>query len=179
MLLFLAFLACGHDSTIAKQDEVSSSNWRAGQFDFYTETAKDGCLGGAMEALFMPEGPDTRHEFEYPIYLPSFDELPTSYTVDLRDPFVSMPVTVEQGQDGEFEIRGSVMTDVELGASAYGDCVVTMTVDADLAPTDADTAVGTAWIEISDPISEEGRCPVFDAEQCVVNLTITAERQGS
>ena len=125
----------------------------------------------------MPEGVDTPHQFEYPIYIPSYSELPTEYDVDFREPFVGMPVKVEDGGNGVFWIRGSVMDAVQLDAVKYGDCVVTMTVDADLTPEDSDTVLGTAAIAISDARGSEELCPVFDGDPCDVGLEIRATRR--
>lgn len=171
--LFLALAACGKD---AATPQAVGFDWEGGDFDFYTLATTDACLGGALEALFMPEGPDTPHPFEYPVRIPGYDEVPVSYDIDLREPFVGMPVTVDAAEDGTFEVRGSVMPEVELGWAAYGDCAVTMTVDADLLPTDPDTAEGEARIAISDPRGEDERCPVFSSDPCEVDLSLRAVR---
>jgi len=152
------------------------SGWTGGNFDFETLDIKDGCLGGAFEALFMPEGPDVPHAFEYQIYIPGFEDLPEVYTIDLRKPFVEMPVSVDSPDGRTYEIRGSVMSAVELGQIPYGDCVVTMTVDVDLTPVNSDTAEGTASIEISDARGEDGLCPVFEVSPCTVDLELRASR---
>lgn len=169
-MLLALFLGCGSDNSV-------SPTFAGGDFDFYTENVLDECLGVALEALFMPEGPATPHAFEYPIYVPSYEELPVSYDVDFRDPFVGMPVTVEDGGDGWFAIRGSVMEAVELDAVKYGDCVVTMTVDADLKPETDDEVAGQGRIDISDPRGSEDLCPVFDTDPCRVTLQLTAKRR--
>jgi len=168
-------LACGgtDKDTGAEADQP----WHDGEFDFYTQSVEDGCLEGALEALFMPDGPEVPHEFEYPIYLPGYDQLPYTSTVDLRAPFVEMPVTIEDGGDGDLAMRGSVMESVALGAASYGDCVVTMTVDADLSPVTADEVEGSASIAISDARGDDGRCPVFSSNDCQVHLTLTALRR--
>jgi len=124
----------------------------------------------------MPDGPATPHDFEYLIYLPGYEELPMSYSVDLRAPFIEMPVTVDSNDETTLKIRGSVMDSVELGPSTYGDCIVTMTVDLDLRPVSADEAEGNAEITISNPRGEDGLCPVFDETPCPVELTLTALR---
>lgn len=157
--------------------EGQVADFAGGDFDFFTENAKDECLGGAMEALFMPEGVETPHEFQYPVYIPDYAELPASYDVDFRDPFVGMPVVVEDGGDGLYWIRGSVMESVLLNEQTYGDCVVTMTVNADLSPQDADTVLGTAAIAISKPRGSEQLCPVFEADPCNVGLELRATRK--
>lgn len=153
------------------------AEFSGGEFDFFTENAKDECLGGAMEAIFMPEGVETPHEFQYPVYIAGYDELPLEYDVDFRDPFVGMPVRVEDGGEGVLAIRGSVMESVVLDQVKYGDCTVTMTVDADLVPMDADLVEGTAAIAISNPRGEDELCPVFDGDPCSVGLSLRATRR--
>ncbi|MFZ5476459.1 MAG: hypothetical protein ACOZNI_06740 [Myxococcota bacterium] len=168
--MWLWLLACS-EPTVSK-----GFDFEGGDFQFYTVIARDECLGGALEAIFMPEGPDERHPFECPIHIPSADELPSSYDIDLRDPFVGMPVTVEDAGDGTFAVRGSVMEEVVLDRPKYGDCAVTMVVDADLAPQEADFVTGEARIEVSDPRGEDELCPVFGGDPCTVTLALEAER---
>ena len=179
MWWLLLSLACsgGKDDTDADGGPASDvSEWSGGNFQFQTVDAEDSCLGGAFEVLFMPEGPSTPHDFEYLIYIPDYGDLPELYTIDLRDPFVEMPVSVDAPDGQTYEIRGAVMESVELGSQAYGDCAVTMTVDADIVPVGKDTAEGTASISISDPRGDDGRCPVFDEEPCTVALSLEARR---
>ncbi len=157
------------------EDPAPNFQWTGGDFDFVTTDVTDSCLEGALEVLFMPEGPDTPHAFEYPIYLPAYSELPSTYSIDLREPFVGMEVTVREGEDGALAIRESVMEAVELGAGTYGDCVVTMTVHADLLPVSASEVDGEATIEISNPRGSDERCPVLDSDPCDVDLVLFAE----
>ena len=173
MWVFLLTLGCDGKSA---EDEEASFTWTGGEFQFQTTEVVDQCLGGALEAMFMPAGPETPQDFEYLIYLPGYEEVPTSYSVDLREPFVEMPVEVDADEDRIFRIRGSVMESVELGAATYGDCVVTMTVDLNLRPLSPDEVKGKALITISDPRGDDGRCPIFDASPCPVNLSLTAIR---
>jgi hypothetical protein len=177
MWLTLFILACSPKSEDTATSGIEEFTWTAGQFSFETTEANDECLGGALEVLFMPDGPGTPHPFEYPIYLPSYDELPVSYTVDLREPFVQMPVTVDSPDERVLQVRGSVMSAVELGRAAYGDCVVTMTVDADILPTSSTEAAGNATLTISNPRGDDGRCPIFDDEDCDVTLQLSAIRR--
>jgi len=171
VLLFL--FACG-DKNEANSD--TSFEWVGGEFQFEVTGVREQCLGGALEALFMPEGPGTPHEFEHLITLPGFDELPMSYTVDLREPFVEMPVTVDSDDGATLQVRGSVMDSVELGGAAYGDCVVTMEVDLDMTPTSANEAEGDAVITITDPRGSDDLCPVFEETPCPIELQLRAIR---
>jgi hypothetical protein len=173
MMLLILAIGCGG----TEAEKSLGFSWSSGDFDFTTLAADDACHDGALEVLFMPEGPESPHDFEYPIYLPAFDELPTSYDIDLREPFVGMPVTVEAGEETGMLSASGVMEAVALGAVAYGDCVVTMNADIDMTPTSADTAEGEARIAISDARGEDGRCPVYEADPCMVRLTLTASRR--
>jgi hypothetical protein len=180
MLTIMIILACGGNATDDKAAEdlgAAVAGWTGGDFDFQTISVKDQCLGGAFEALFMPDGPDTPHTFEHPVFIPSYGDLPQSYTIDFRAPFIEMPVTVDATDGQTYTIRGAVMEAVELGSYAYGDCVATMSVDADFSPVDANTATGDATISISNPRGEAGLCPVFDSDDCVVKLGTQAIRR--
>ena len=170
-MILLLTLGC------AKTDEEKSLGftWTGGDFDFTTTAADDSCLDGALEALFMPGGPETPQQFEYPVYLPSFDEVPLSYEIDLREPFVSMPVTVDANGEGILSASG-VIDPVLLGEVAYGDCVVTMTAEIDMVPSSQNSAEGEGRIAISDPRGDDGRCPVYDADPCMVALDLIADR---
>lgn len=171
----IRLLVCGCASLLtACGGSVQPSQVRPGDYQFYTVRAEDACLDGAMAALFMPGGRDARHPFEFPIPLPAWEDLPQSYEVDFRAPFLGMPVTVE-GTDVGFEIRGSVMDSVLLDESSYGDCVTTMQVDADFEPETATLLYGVAQIDVSNPRGDEGRCPVFDEDPCRVTLELEAE----
>lgn len=151
-----------------------SSYLKAGDHQFYTVAMTDSCLDGALETLFMPQGPAEEHAFAYPIYLPGYDELPATYAIDLREPFVGMDVELDSSDGLTLELRGSVMESVLLG-NAYGDCTVTMRVDADLMPTAQGRLDGTAWISISDAEGSEELCPVFSANPCEVVLSLRAQ----
>jgi hypothetical protein len=170
LIFILGLVACASE----EPQEGGGFTWSGGEFDFQTTDADDACLGGALEVLFMPNGPETPQDFEYSIYLPSYDELPMSYAIDLREPFVGMEVTVREGPEGGLSIRDSIMESVELGVGSYGDCVVTMSVDADFIPNSATAVEGIAIIEISDPRGSEERCPVLDSDPCDVELNIEA-----
>lgn len=166
--LLPVLLACSPD---ALGPEAIAS----GDYQFYTHAVADACLDGALEALFMPEGRDTAHPFEYPIYVPATEETPLSYDIDLRAPFLGMPVSVEATTEG-LAIRGSVMDAVLLDEARYGDCVARMQVDVDLWPTAPDSLGGEARIAVSDLRGDEGRCPVLEEDPCEVRLDLTAER---
>ena len=66
------------------------------------------------------------------------------------------------------------MDEVALGAVAYGDCVVTMSVNVEMMPTSASTAEGQAYVTISDPRGDDDRCPVYEADPCNITLTLMA-----
>jgi hypothetical protein len=170
-MLWIFLLACGDTAG------TSSKNWTGGQFEMYTLQVEDSCFDGAMEVLFMPGGPGTPHAFEFPVYLPGFDELPLSYDVSLREPFVSIPITIER--EDEQTMSGSGQIDsVLLNPTAYGDCEATLGVQLLLTPISEDTLDGTATINMVNLRGEEDRCPVPAADPCQIDLSLFAQVTG-
>ena len=168
MWWFLSILAaCG-------PNVLGPSAIEAGDYQFHTHTVHDACLDGALSALFMPEGRDTPHPFEFPIYVPTVEETPLSYEIDLREPFLGMPVTVEESADG-LAVRGGVMESVLLDEGQYGDCTARMGVDVDLWPSARRHLAGEARLDLSDLHGAEERCPALEADPCQVTLALTAE----
>ncbi len=177
--LLMALLVAGCEADDDSQQDPEREVLRleeltGGDYQFYTLAVSDGCLDGALEALFMPAGPATRHAFEYPVYLPSADELPISYSVDFREPFMGMDVTVDRLDDSTLDVDGSTMQAVALGGTS-GDCVADMEADAEIWPVASDEVEGAAVIEVRDPRGDDELCPVFDADPCQVALTLAAE----
>ena len=172
--MFIGICCLGCSDPI--EDDSPSFNWTGGDFEFQTVDVTDSCLNGALEILFMPDGPDVPHNFEYPLYLPAYEEMPLTYAIDLREPFVGMEVTVREGANGLLSIRDSIMDSVALGAGTYGDCVTTMPVNADITPTSENSANGEAQIHLSDPRGEDERCPLLDSDPCTVELRMEATR---
>ncbi len=169
-LALLVLAGCPEDGPGAATD------YTGGEFQFTTLAVDDQCLDGALEVLFMPEGPEVPRQWDYAAYLPSFGEMPATYTIELREPFGSIEVEVHDGGDGRMVASDAVMDEVLLGEDQYGDCAVTMTCDVDLAVQNADRVEGTTAISIADPRGDDGRCPVFDASPCTVTLTLQADR---
>ncbi|MCP4808594.1 MAG: hypothetical protein GY913_35290 [Proteobacteria bacterium] len=165
--MILLLLACTNDETV----ELS-----AGDYQFSTHDMDDACLDGALEALFMPEGRTTPHQFEFPIYVPDLDELPGTFEISLREPFVEMPVDVKRlGQTG-MSLTG-LMEAVELNPSLYGDCVTTMSVSAEMTPLTKNSGEMTALVDISEARSDaDDRCPPLDADPCRVTLYIQGDK---
>ena len=151
-------------------------DFAGGDFDFLTTGVEDGCLDGALEALFMPDGPGVPNAWSYPVHLPAFEDMPESYPIDLREPFVGIQVTVEDAGDNRMAVANAVMESGLLGQAQYGDCVVTMTCDVDLEVVTSTRVEGSVAISISDPRGDDDRCPVFDQLPCTMTLTVEAEK---
>ena len=119
MILLLSLLGCSKDSSELDADQFS---------EFYgvdhritTQSVNDQCFDGAMNALFMPQGADTLQIFQYPVYIPKI-ELPLTYEISLREPFIGLEITAEAGADGESTVSGR-MEEVELGLHLVPVCL--------------------------------------------------------
>ncbi len=173
----LVLAACNKDGDNQDPTEtqrVPLEQLQGGDYQMFTTAVSDGCLDGALEALFMPAGPGTPHAFEYAVYIPGLGDLPASYSVDFREPFVGMDVTVTEGDEDTLQVAGSTMSAVALGGNT-GDCVADMQADAVLWAVAKDAVEGTAVIQVSEPRGSEGLCPVFEEDPCAVELELSAE----
>jgi len=173
----LLLLACKGDDDTQVDDQAEAlpvGQLQGGDYQMFTTAVSDGCLDGALEALFMPAGPAEPHAFEYPVYIPGLADLPASYSVDFREPFVGMDVTVSQLDETTLEVAGSTMSAVALGGNT-GDCVADMQADAQLWAVATTRVEGAAVIEVRDPRGAEGLCPVFEVDPCQVELELSGE----
>ena len=162
----LFFLACEPTSSDA-------TGFEGGNFQFTTIGVSDQCYDGAFETIFMPEG--TPEDFETPIELPSYADLPATYNIDIQDPFGSMEVTVDAGaQDGTMEVLGAAQTGVELDGDQWPDCLVDADIDIYLTITGDNEVEGNAVLHTGS--FDEASCPVVTNDPCDIKLDITASR---
>lgn len=182
-VLPLALLGCpsdDDDDSGAGDDDVADDDdaadeFEAGQFTFSTHAVDDGCLGGAAEAIYMPEGPGVPRVWEDPIELPSFDSLPTTYTIQLPDPLDSMEITVEAGAtEGQFVMNSGELNDTLFDEDNYPNCTVDSAVSSVLNVQTNDHLSGTVTLENTD--YQGDTCPVPDGDPCTVVLDIQADR---
>ena len=133
-----------------------------------TYEVDDQCFDGAMTLLFMPDGEASPQQFQFPVYIPSMDELPKTYEISLREPFVGMVITATDAGNGTIAIGDGLMEEVALGAT-FGECKATMDVEALIVPGDAVFDVA-ATVTMSELRGDEQGCPVPLSEICQVTL---------
>jgi hypothetical protein len=151
----LALIGCDASSdsaeTAADSASASGAEFTAGTFQLTTTEAKDSCLGGGLETLFMPDGAATLYDLADTTEFPAAADLPKTHNISLQAPFTEMEVTVEKGaSDGSMQIRDSVQTDIVVNADSYGDCNVDMSIDPDITVVDNDNINVTATIQVTD-----------------------------
>ncbi len=179
-ILPLALMGCpggddDDDSAPGGDDDDAAEAFAAGQFEFSTHAVDDGCLGGAAEAIYMPEGPSVPRVWDYPIELPDFDSLPSTYTIQLPDPLDTMEITVEAGAgDNQFVMNSGHLEDTPFDEDNYPDCTVDSSVTSVLNVQTNDHVTGTVTLENTD--YQGATCPVPDGDPCTVTLDIQADR---
>lgn len=156
-------------------DDDASADFEAGIFEFSTTGVSDGCMGGAAEALYMPDGPSVPVVWVDTIELPAFDELPKTYTIQLPDPFHDMEITIDSPGDDQFAMDGAENNDVYLDEDQYGDCMTDNDIAALLTVQDNDTITGTSTLTVTNVRGDN--CPQFESDPCDVVLDIEAVRQ--
>jgi hypothetical protein len=171
-VLLLALCACDpkNGDTAAGADDFT-----AGSFVFTSTAVQDGCLDGAFETLFLPEGTGTTSDWQYPVELPAWADLPATYTVQLQEPFGDVEVTVTEGGAGAMRVDGASLVGVEFDADNYPGCLVDMGVGVDIVIDSADAVHGTATMNTSNVTGDS--CPVFAADPCDLVLDFTGARQ--
>jgi len=171
-MLLATLYACKKDDPDAENISEDLEALYGVDHQITTQSVADQCFDGAMNALFMPQGADTPQDFLYPVYIPSLDELPLSYEISLREPFVGMEVTAEDGGSGSINIVDGHMEEVVLGAT-FGSCVATMDVEASIVPS-GDYFAFTTTITMSDLRGDDQDCPVPQVDPCTVELFMTS-----
>ncbi len=167
----LLLVACGGGKTDAGTDEPYS--WDGGIFQMTSYAVDDSCLDGGFVPLLLPEGDGTENDWQYPVEVPSWEEMeePVTYTISLQDPFTNMEITAARGEaDGQIDITSLGQTDVLFNEDAYDDCVVDMGIDALIVLDGAENVHGYAELRIMDARGDS--CPLFETP-CSVDLDFT------
>ncbi len=163
------------DSTGGGDDDDAADEFQAGQFEFSTHAVDDGCLGGAAEVIYMPEGPTVPRVWDYAIELPDFDSLPSTYTIQLPEPLDTMEITVEAGAtEGQFVMNSGQLIDTLFDEDNYPNCTVDSAVSSVINVQTNDHLTGTVTLENTD--YQGDTCPVPDSDPCSVVLDIQVDR---
>jgi len=171
----LPLLALGVVLAGCPGNDDDAADFEAGMFVFTTLAVDDGCLGGAAEALYMPDGPETPVEWVDAIEVPAFAELPKTYTISLPDPYHDMEIEVTSPGEDQFAFDGAENLDVLLDEETYDDCMVDNDISAVITVEDNDNLSGSATLSTTNVRGDS--CPEFDADPCDIVLDISAARQ--
>jgi len=143
-----------------------------GRFNFETYAVTDTCLDGALEAVYLPEGPGTTNPICTPIYLPAVEELPYIGGIPLGPPFQPIEVTIT-GEGNARAFEGAENESIELDPDTYPDCVVDMAIGVNCTISGTDDASCVATLDLSNETGVD--CPVLDSP-CELVLDIRGNR---
>ncbi len=88
-----------------------------------------------------------------------------------------MDVTVEDGGEALMVLSPTAQPDnVALDEDNFPNCMVSITISADLSITGADTITGSATLETEGFEADPDNCPVVTSDPCEITLDITAAR---
>jgi hypothetical protein len=166
--LMLALPACG--------DDDDDSALEAGTFQLSVASVNDQCLAGGLDLLFMPTGTAAPYDLANPTAFPAFEDLPTTMTVNLDDPFPDVIVNLVADGDDAMTINDSTMLNVVVDSVNYGDCNADLAITGSVAIVDSDSLTMTLSINATDPQSSGSTCPTFTGPPCTIGLTMTGER---
>ena len=165
MTLLLSALAC----TTGGADDFTG-----GDFQITTIAADDGCYDGALETVFLPEGAGTTNDWATTTYIPGWDELPATYTIELQDPWSDMEVTMVDGGAGNMVVEDATQTGVELDPDQWPDCTADASIYVDITIVSADEISATATLTLSN--MQGDNCDPIDGDSCDVSLDLTGAR---
>jgi len=168
----LAAIGCGKGGDTAGGGDFDPTQFQGGNFQFTTTAVDDACFDGGFDVIFLPEG--GANDWATTTELPSWGDLPTTYDIELQDPFSSMEVTVSAGAAGEMVMDGAEQVGVELDADSWPGCLVEMDISASLDIVGADAVQGSAQLNTAG--FEETSCPAVDSDPCTITLDLTAAR---
>ena len=170
MMLASLLMACSGGSDSGT--DWSPTDFAGGNFQFTSTDVDDSCLDGAFVAVFLPEGTGTTSDWQYPIELPAWSNLPATLDVQLQEPFSTMEVTIEAGQsDGMMTIASAIQTDVEFDADNNPGCLVEMGISVALVIDDDTNVHGSATMATGS--FDEANCPAVEEDPCQIDLTFT------
>ncbi len=172
-LMILGILGALAIGCPAADDDDDDGAFTAGSFGFATVGVTDACTDGALEVVYMPEGAGTPSDWQYPIELPAFEDLPAMVDIQLQDPFNDMTVEISSPGDDQFAINGEENLGVDLDPDTYEDCIVDYNIDALLTLQDNDNLTGTVTLHTSNWTGDD--CPA--TADCDVTLDVEASRQ--
>lgn len=156
-------------------DDDDTAPFETGQFEFTTHGVDDGCLNGAGESLYMPEGPSVPVVWDDLLELPSFDDLPKTYTIPLPAPINEMEITIDSDQADQFEISSEGLQGILFDEDNYANCIVSADVSAVFNVQTNDHVTGSITMVSSD--FQGDTCPVFESDPCSMVLDVQADRQ--
>jgi len=167
----MLLVGCGGGKTEAETDEPYS--WPGGNYQMTSHAVDDTCLDGGFVPLLLPEGDDSTNDWQYPVEVPSWDDMetPVTYSISLQDPFTNMEVTATRGEaDGQIDVSSAGQDGVLFDEDLYDDCVVDMGIDTLIVLDGAQNVHGYAELRITDARGDS--CPLFTTP-CSVELDFT------
>ena len=168
--VLLSILACTSDKGDSGLSDPST--FEGGSFQFTSIAVNDQCLDGAFDVLFLPDGNSS--DWQYPIELPSWDDMPQSYSISLQDPFTDMAITANQGPNETISISDGIQTGILFNANAHPNCVVDLGVNAAISLIDSQSVSGIATLTVTNAIGDT--CPPFASDPCTVLLDFQGVR---
>ena len=172
VFLPILLLACAKD-VATDSGNFALEDFSGGLFQVSTLAVEDGCMDGAFDLIFMPEGADTPSEWGTATEFPAFSALPSTYEIALQEPFSAMEVTLSEASGG-MSVGDANQTGVELDDAAWPGCRVDMGITADLMVHSNDHLMGSAVLTTSS--FDEESCPAVSSEPCQIVLDIDATR---
>jgi hypothetical protein len=175
--LALAVAGCGGDDDDSSgEGGGGGTGLGGGTYTLTITDVVDGCYGGAMKSLVMPDLPDMPTIAG--VELPAGGAGGTIPKIAFNDPFPAAEnvAVVASGDNGLTTSSPIELKDTNI--SAGGTCIAKVTIEATLTYSTDDALAGTATMKISDLPDPADDCPVLDGgDACEITVTLTGAKE--
>ncbi len=138
--------------------------FEAGLFDMRVHEVDDQCLDGALE-MFVRDVTDCTAIHHCWMELPSWDQLPLNYAIDLLEGFEDLEVVVVDDGPTGMRWKDATQENVVLKDDETGKCTFDTSVDGDILLQDNDHLQMVTTVHIT---GWKGNCPTPSSDPCPV-----------
>ena len=164
-------ICCGTGDS-ATDPGATGFAFEAGRFDMQVHEVDDQCLDGGLE-LFVELAADCNAIHHCWMELPTWDQLPWTYAIDLLEEFEDLVVVVLDDGAAGMRWEDAILEDVVLKDDETGKCTFDTSVDGKVLLQDNDHIQMVATVHIT---GWEGDCPTPSSVPCPVTINFLGVR---
>ena len=160
--------------TAANGQSFAAVDFTGGMFQLSVLSVDDGCLDGSLQLMFMPDGNLEPYSLAFPTEFPSAVALPSSFRVQLKEPFSTLEMELVGVQGDMLEVAEATQANVLLGVPGSGACSADLGFLADITVSSNDTLLLRTRVTLDGFLHPD--CPTVQETPCEVILEMRGDR---